>query len=1140
MMRSRTATATVLFLLFALLLGGQETERLDLDDILFLKKMGKSEAEILAEVERRGVSFKLDDANRLQLGKAGFSQSFELGLAKHLFLRDVLAWKQEGVPEETILIRVREAGVAFSLSTDELLRLRKAGLSDAVIRALQGGLGREALPGFRLFEHPGRLFLLQVPKEWRTIRDVEESGITYGFTPDADAKKTDQTRYGAAASAFGAGPGSPYTYLPFETVNERFCRSIVVDQKEADRTKPEAERAGMTWSGAEPDTLGGASALRNTFLQSVRGTPVKVWLYHAHSEGTAFFVAVAAPTERFDQEAALFKRILATVALLPAETVRRPTTTLRPQEVVERYKASVVKVHTYFRTDQGEEEYTGTGWFVRQDGYLFTNWHVVTVKGRYADRIEVEWDVTLRRPKIQAKLIGAAQSEYPTVDVALLKVPGTGYRPFPVARTTPQGRLVQEQDRVLVLGFPGITEQDYQDRPLTLTTTEGTISKFVQRLDGNTDVLFYTAPSNQGNSGGPVFDLDAGAVVALHTLGTSMPAMNSKLKVRALGYSRGVPIDAALENFPEVLSYPEDVEKTFTADDYAALGAQYLQRGQVEPALRQLRAALRKKDDHVLALTHLARALQQSGRAKEALEAAEQAVGFDENHVGARVTLAWILSQGNQSAEALPHLDRALETEPRNWEALLLRAEIRRASGDTAGALADARAAAKIYEGLRPEPHRSLGETCYAMGQHEKGLKAFEEALRIFPDDGQAIVGRIRYWILKDEHARAEHEFAEAARKRPYDPDLATTAATYLFGRAREREEAKGETAAKELYSKAYVFFVSALRAYSARKQDLPQESALPFGISATRGPADYKTADNLYAMLSLRWIVLQQTEKLWLFEEKPEVATLYYLLADLQLRQNQNPGIVTGLLKAGIEVKPASEATEGMKTLLGQHPAKTLTIDELNTIRLSEYHPVVIGKVIRKAGFDFELDPKAVERSNDHQYVKESIYEAMKKRGGVQGLGDSRMWKHPSGLFSIQYPKKWTGIDMQQFHRLGAWWASFGAQDRKTGILVNVYFVNTTTDIETALRGVIGWFADTLRYQVEIESQEKTRVGKHSAILAIGKTLPYGGDEMRWKWLCVSTPRGVVMVNVAMMPVNWEAQGALVTAILESLKIEK
>jgi S1-C subfamily serine protease len=159
-------------------------------------------------------------------------------------------------------------------------------------------------------------------------------------------------------------------------------------------------------------------------------------------------------------------------------------------ELVERAGPSVVFIGNVGRS--GEVESIGSGFIVKSDGFVVTNFHVVegaqalmvkTMDGEVYDRIKVI-DYDQRR------------------DLAVIKIPA--YRSFP---TVPLGDSsnVKVGMEAVAIGNP---------QGLEHTVTDGVISAF--RREQGYRMMQISVPISPGSSGGPLFDLD-GNVIGITT-----------------------------------------------------------------------------------------------------------------------------------------------------------------------------------------------------------------------------------------------------------------------------------------------------------------------------------------------------------------------------------------------------------------------------------------------------------------------------------------------------------------------------------------------------------------------------------------------------------------------------------------------
>ncbi|MGB2864712.1 MAG: trypsin-like peptidase domain-containing protein [Sedimentisphaerales bacterium] len=147
---------------------------------------------------------------------------------------------------------------------------------------------------------------------------------------------------------------------------------------------------------------------------------------------------------------------------------------------------------------------SGSGFFINEDGFLITNYHVIEKE----TRIEV---TVFRKAKngFETKKFKKVKIEAinPFVDLALLKVEDLGDTKVPFVYLGDIGRI-KAGEEVFAIGNPMGLER---------TVTNGVISTKNRAFEG----LLYiqtNADINPGNSGGPLFNL-AGEVIGVTNMG---------------------------------------------------------------------------------------------------------------------------------------------------------------------------------------------------------------------------------------------------------------------------------------------------------------------------------------------------------------------------------------------------------------------------------------------------------------------------------------------------------------------------------------------------------------------------------------------------------------------------------------------
>lgn len=230
-----------------------------------------------------------------------------------------------------------------------------------------------------------------------------------------------------------------------------------------------------------------------------------------------------------------------------------------------------------------EAQSLGSGFIISPDGYIVTNNHVVAAGMRGAVVTSIR--VTLPdRKEYVAKLIGRD----PASDLALLKI--TAPAPLPYVKWGDSARA-RVGDWVIAIGNPF---------GLGGTVTAGIISA-VHRVTGqgaNDRFIQTDASINQGNSGGPMFDMN-GNVIGINSqifsqsggnigIGFAIPAEEAKPVIETLmkgvavkrGYL-GVGIQPVTDDIAVALGLPKNQGEII---------------GRVEPAGPAARAGLRAGD----------------------------------------------------------------------------------------------------------------------------------------------------------------------------------------------------------------------------------------------------------------------------------------------------------------------------------------------------------------------------------------------------------------------------------------------------------------------------------------------------------------------------------------------------------------
>ena len=199
-------------------------------------------------------------------------------------------------------------------------------------------------------------------------------------------------------------------------------------------------------------------------------------------------------------------------------------------------------------TNKSEWAGNGTGFFISKDGYLATNYHVVSE----ATEIEIEFIRNGQKQIYKAKVIQSDKQN----DLAVLKIDDNSFIPFSSIPYNFQTSLTEVGSNVFALGYP---------MALTVMGTEikFTDGKISSKTGFQGDIATYqmTTPIQPGNSGGPLFDFD-GNLVGINSAKIRADMADNVSYAIKSSYLKNL-----IDVLPTTLSLPNDktiVNKTLT------------------------------------------------------------------------------------------------------------------------------------------------------------------------------------------------------------------------------------------------------------------------------------------------------------------------------------------------------------------------------------------------------------------------------------------------------------------------------------------------------------------------------------------------------------------------------------------------
>ena len=488
----------------------------------------------------------------------------------------------DGGTAEAVQLRLLEM-LGSEVALDDpaaALSLSRAGVPAGVLAALrerpaaaagEPRTGADTAPADALpaelsrFTHVTDIFTVAYPRGWYVTRRAALEGPVYqasAYQPAADAP----------ARLTAEGAGVIVQYWPREAISASDSTDAV-DLLDDTLSRAFAQQLGeveATGPGTTV-TLAGHETGRREYTSTVGGQPVRLLWHLAITEGHYVGVMMHAPADSFDGRARLFD-VLAGELAFPRSAAARETTGsgFTSRELARRYGEAVVFVAA--ADEYGEWTSTGSGFFTRADGYILTNRHVIW--NREANRpwrfFRIYWSHELDKEPLDAQLIAEVgeRSELSGplnvgTDLAMLKVSGIG--DFDTIPLSPLART-SIGDPLITMGFP--IKQVFDARNAT-TISSGVVTRFTRDGEGRVDTIITDAKVAPGNSGGPAISLSTGGVIGLNT--RTAPQAFARAENRnvreSIGYAGIMPIDRAIENFPQQTIVRAERDRTLSATD---------------------------------------------------------------------------------------------------------------------------------------------------------------------------------------------------------------------------------------------------------------------------------------------------------------------------------------------------------------------------------------------------------------------------------------------------------------------------------------------------------------------------------------------------------------------------------------------
>ncbi|MGP0628108.1 tetratricopeptide repeat protein [Nitrospina sp. 32_T5] len=376
------------------------------------------------------------------------------------------------------------------------------------------------------------------------------------------------------------------------------------------------------------------------------------------------------------------------------------------------------------KNQQGETVSTGSGFIVRPDGTVLTNYHVLidaaSMSAVFPDGTQVTVKGVLNVDRLR--------------DVAALKLEGDLYSTLEIGNSN----SLKTFDYLSALGYPShAVEMVEQGLHGVLVQTYGFVLGVHPQALPDHPFIYATTPFEPGFSGGPVVNRD-NQVVGIATL--EGRALNLAVPIDFvkpfLQDNRLLSFDELRErdkNTKEVLYYRGNFTLYALGDAEAAIGlfektlkidpgfvparydlaVAYRGLGQMDAAIAEYEKALKLNPRFPEALSNLGGQYFRRGDVNKAIEKFREAIHIHPNFIQALSNLGAALNKKERYEEAVPFLKRALSLDPEFGVA-----------------------------------HFNLGNAYFGLGQWDKAIGAYHTAV------GMGVDFLSLHWSLHDIHSR--------------------------------------------------------------------------------------------------------------------------------------------------------------------------------------------------------------------------------------------------------------------------------------------------------------------------------------------------------------------------------------------------
>lgn len=725
------------------------SKSLSLKGVLAYVRSQSNDATILDFLSKHNKAFKLSPGQIVGLQQSKVSLAVILGVQKlplnFLTLKMLL---QRNTKQLVLKKLLGYIGFQRKLSLRQAAKLRNLGATEAI---LQGLIEHKPKPKptvkpqptltsqttklvntWKVFRHVGRQFELQIPSSWKVHQAIVDAEPRYAFTPEPNSSFKN-FQFGMRLRYRYIGRHSPLQGRSLHQLYGLFRPELLAQNP---TMKPLA--------GPKPANLGRDNIQGLQWVWQSTGAQkedqARLWVFLVKQDNKVFVITFRSLKSSFAELSGTYRKILSKM-VFREEYSSRFGKKLDAQKTVAKFQKSVVQVRSgYLVTRNGRKvvKYvaTGTGFIVREDGYLITNQHVVwnsRAKKPFTHFL-ILWDRHLqqRNPRqftpvtaklLSLKLARGKSSLLRGVDIALMKL-NSNIRHTAMPLTLSHN--VKLGDPCITMGFP---RTDLVTRKilygLFLFVTRGVVVRFNRNKFGEVESLFTDARIDHGNSGGPCVNLATGGVMGLNTF----YLRNMR------GYFGVISSDAVIREYPQYFHLPAFHRQSFRFHDYYQLAYDYYHRKRWKALNYVLKLAFSGNSHYPEANYLKARSLYVRGKVKESIALLSNNLLTFPNHYATLLFLAQVYTKQKRNIRAIASLDRAIAAFPKRVKPYLMRAELYLRIRKYSDARFDAQKASKLSYNRWSQPFLLLAKVYAREGNKEKSMENFRKALQVSPGD---------------------------------------------------------------------------------------------------------------------------------------------------------------------------------------------------------------------------------------------------------------------------------------------------------------------------------------------------------------------------------------------------------------------